>query len=95
MSKLRKLQMHRANGNVIEIEIDEEWTCFKAAYHIAHQFGMPIFEYPWCIGLAEEETPHGKVLYWANSDALVRDLPEISEARLFLSHMPIGMTRWN
>lgn len=95
MPGLRKLQMHQSNGNVVEVEVDEDWTCFKAAMYVAQGLGFPIFEKSWCIGLGMEKTPSGPRLFWAMSDVLVKELPDVDKARLFLASLPLEIVKWN
>lgn len=95
MPSLRKLQIYRPNGDVVEVEVDESWTCLRAASQIASQFGLPLFEKAWCIGLATEATAKSNVLFWASSNSLVKDLPGTDVVRLLLAELPLKVVRWN
>ena len=89
----RVLSVHRPNGDVVEVELPAEWTCTQAAHHLAYQFGLPVFDGPWCIGLAETLGPRGPELSWMVSTSRVEDIPDDGEC--FLSRLPIGATQWN
>mgnify|MGYP003147023806 CR=1 FL=1 len=90
---MRHLTVFRPNGGTQEFDLPSEWTCVKAAYHIAYELGMPVFEMPWCLGLQELETPQGKHLKWMGSSRLVGEMPDDGEC--FLSQIPWRATQWN
>ena len=77
------LRVHRPNGNVSDVEVNDEMSCYQAAHLAAFALGYPVFESPWALSLA---ATNGPTLSWIHGSILIK---ELSSYDVFVSTLPM------